>query len=303
MVVLFFVRINILLMVLIARFVIFIYSLISKLPLRWLYVFADIFAWFMYHVRMFPVQKIVRRRIAQAFPHESMTWKRKVERDFYRKASDFGAEFIKLISWNKEEISSRLHCTNIQLLKNLLEQHRYVVCFGGHFVNYELFTVLPMHLGDYGMCNYYDDSIRSIYPELDQWIQNLRSRCGSINIPISSPLRAILKLNQEITSDDSQLKGFVLGSLLDTRKVGPNQQKASIMGEEFPLHYGTEKIGLRLGAAFVYAHMSCPERGQYEVTLKHIHPDEKGSYMKSYIEELEYNIQQQPSLWLMWGAS
>ncbi len=289
-------------MEIIARLVLCLYTHISKIPLRWLYAVADFFGWFMSNIRIFPIHKVVRRRILQAFPYESEIWRKQTEKDFYHKASDFGAEFIKQISWRNDEILSRLHVTNIQLLMNLLEQHKYVVCYGGHFVNYELFTALPMYLVDYGMCNFYDDTIRSTYPTLDQWIQNLRSRCGSINIPISSPLRTILRLNDEIINGRSQLKGFVIGSLLDTRKLGPNERITSIMGEEFPLHYGTEKIGIRLGAAFVFAHMTCPKRGQYEVTLKQLQPDEEGSYMKAYIEALECNIRQHPALWLMWGA-
>ncbi len=286
----------------IAQIVLRLYALISKLPLNWLYVAADVSSWFVSHVRVFPFNELVRKRLSQAFPEESEDWIRNMDTMYYKKIADFGAEFVKYISWNSDDLTNRMHFKNVELLKKLLDEHRYVVCYSGHFVNYELFTGFPIQLSHYGMCSFYDDSIQSDFPFLDCWLKNLRSRFGCKCIPISSPLKPILQLYEEIETGKSDLKGFVLGSLLDTRKIGANKQTAMIMGEEFPLHYGTEKIGKLIGAAFVYAHIECTVRGQYEVTIEQLKPDTDGSYMNAYLNALERNIRKQPFLWLMWGG-
>ncbi len=290
-------------MKLIARLILYIYTQISKLPLAWLYAVADVIGWLMVHLQIFSINKEVKCRIEKAFPDETSENRRIIENNFYKNVANFGAEFVKFITWSDNEIANHINFKNISLLSELLAQHRYVVCYAGHFINYELYTGLPMKLDNkYGMCSFYDDTIRSVCPALNQWLERLRSRCGCICVPISSPLKKILCLHSEIETGKSQLKGFVIGSLLDTRKFGVNERRTLIMGEEFPLHYGTEKIGRRIGAAFVFAHINCLERGLYEVTLEQLNPDSEGSYMKAYINALERNIRSQPSLWLMWGS-
>ncbi len=268
----------------------------SRLPIRWHYAVSDVIYWLIIHL---PRNITIRQRIEQAFPEKGDAWWEETEKKYYRCATNFSAEFIKYLTWSKEEIAQRMTYLNLDLLERLLEEHHYVVCYSGHFVNYELFAGLPLWLNGYGMCNFYDDGIRD-FPYLDKWLRELRGRCGALSIPISSPLHDILRLYNTVEKGDSDLKGFVIGSLLDTRKSSPNQPNALIMGQEMPLHYGTERIGRRIGAAFVYAHISCPSRGQYAVTLKELHPNSKGSYMDSYIRELEENIRQQPELWMMW---
>ena len=249
----------------------------------------------------FPLGGEIRKRIRIAFPNQSEEWRIELEDRFYKKSTDFMAEFIKYLSWPNSEIVNRMNFVNLELLQQLLHKYHYVVCYSGHFVNYELFAGLPERICDYGMCNFYDDSMRQ-FPCLDKWLRSLRDRCGAISIPISSPLRKILNLHDEIENNQNKLKGFVIGSLLDTRNHSKNVSSCTIMGQKFPLHYGTERIGKRIGAAFVYAHISSPKRGFYNVVLERLKPDEDGSYMDAYIKALEKNIKMQPELWLMWGA-
>ena len=274
------------------------YVLVSMLPLRLLYFISD-GVYMLIHC--LPLGEGIRKRIRTAFPDQNEEWCKRVQDKFYKKSTDFMAEFIKYLSWSKSEIVDRMNFVNLELLQQLLHEHRYVVCYSGHFVNYELFAGLPKKLCDYGMCYFYDDSMRQ-FPFLDKWLRSLRDRCGAMSIPISSPLRQILNLYDDIENKRSNLKGFVIGSLLDTRNHSKNDSSCTIMGHKFPLHYGTERIGKRIGAAFVYAHISCAKRGFYDVKLERLEPDKNGSYIDAYIKALENNIKKQPELWLMWGA-
>ena len=151
------------------------------------------------------------------------------------------------------------------------------------------------------MLNYYDDSARSI-PYIDNWLKSVRDRFGAISVPVSSPLRPIVRLYHNIENRKSEYKGFVLGALLDVKKNNPKNKYHNLLGQDIPFHFGAEKIGRKIGAAFVYANISLIEKGYYEVTLKKLKPDKNGSYMKAYMNELESNIMAQPDLWLMWGA-
>lgn len=280
-----------------AKVLVWIYVQISKMPLDKLYLLGDI----LYYIMIcLPMTKGIRQRIAQGFPKKDRAWHRQIEKKFCRSITDFFAEFIKYLTWSEKEIVARMQYENLNLLKQLLDKHRYVVCYSGHFVNYELFAGLPLHIHDYGMCNFYDDSVRN-YPYLNRWLKSIRERWGAISVPVSSPLRDIMKMHTDIKSGHSNLKGFVIGSLLDTRASAFYHPKAMIMGQELPLHYGTERIGRRIGAAFVYAHISRSCRGHYKVLLKELQPNSDGSYMDAYIKAIEENIMEQPELWMMWG--
>lgn len=274
------------------------YTLLSKLSIRKLYAIGDVISRLIGHA---PIHEEMLEKIEQAFPDTEASWRNELIKKYFRCTTSFVAEFLKYTTWPKEEVVERMTYLNLDLLKGLLAERKYVVCYSGHFVNYELFAGLPHWIEGYGVCNFYDDNSRK-YPYLDKWLKTIRDRNGAISIPISSPLRPILKLHSAVEAGESDIKGFVIGSLSDIPRRGPHSQKVFVMGQEVPLATGTEKIGRRLGAAFVYAHISCPRRGYYTVTLKELHPDSSGSYMAAYIEALEANIREQPELWLMWST-
>lgn len=284
---------------LISKFIIGFYTSFSKLSLEKLYSISNFLYWVFSVFKLFPFNKEVEKRMSLAFPDKDKQWQQQLRFKFYKQSAYFAAEFIKFISFGKDDIVQRMRYKNIELLKKLLEEKHYVVCCSGHFANYEFFTGLPLWIDNYTMCHFYDDSMRS-FPFLNIWIKKLRSRFGAINIPVSSPLRDILSLRNKIESGESQYKGFVIGSLLDIEDNKPKGNYKCLLGRNCILHLGTEKIGKRIGAAFVYANIRSYNRGYYEVTLKELYPDETGSYMNAFISALEQNIREQPELWLMW---
>ena len=154
-------------------------------------------------------------------------------------------------------------------------------------------------INDYGLCNYYNDTARVI-PRIDKWIRKVRSKFGAICIPTSSPLREVMKMHQKIENSESNLKGLVLGALLDTESTSSHHEY-EMLGRKFFFTDGVERIGKKIGAAFVYAHIQSNRRGFYDVTFQVLNTDENGSYMPAYIHALEKNIKEQPELWLMWS--
>ena len=283
----------------IAKLIIGLYTAFSKLSLEKLYFISYIFYWGFSTFEIFPFNKEVEKRMSLAFPDKNIQWQRQLRFSFYKQSVYFAAEFIKFISFRKDDIVRRMKYKNIGLLKKILEEHHYVVCYSGHFTNYEFFTGLPLWIDNYAMFHFYDDSMRT-FPYLNMWIKKLRSRFGAINIPVSSPLRDILSLRNKIESGESHYKGFVIGSLSDIECNNREGYCTCLLGRNCTLYKGTEKIGKRIGAAFVYADIRSYNRGYYEVTIKELYPDKTGSYMNSYISALEQNIREQPELWLMW---
>lgn len=287
---------------LIAIIVIKVYTLFSRLPISWIYCIFCLTSKLINRINILSVNKVVSQRLSYAFPSKDEPWQRQLKANYYFRTACFAAELVKSLSFNCNEIKQRMKYTNIELLEQLLEQKRYVVCLSGHFVNYEFFTGLPLWINQhYAMLNYYDDSTRSI-PYIDNWLKSIRDRFGAISVPISSPLRSISGLYHEIENGNSEYSGFILGALLDIKKKNLKNIFHNMTEQDIHLHYGAEKIGRKIGAAFIYANISIIEKGYYEVTLKKLRPDENGSYMKAYMNELESNILAQPDLWLMWGA-
>ena len=280
------------------------YIWLSGINLDKLYYFADILGGLAANAFTFDFHKNTRINLASAFPNKGKEELRVIEKLYYKMICHFAVETASKISFSEDEIRKRVKYTNIELLRNLLDKYKYVVCYSGHVTNYEWMTGLPLEIPGYGMCNFYKSTDFEENP-LSVFIKNNRARFGAKLIPTSSPLREILNYRNEIEDKQCKEKGFVIGSLSDMYDDSVNAHKVKMFNWTLRPYTGTEKIGRRLNAAFVYGRIRCRTRGYYEITFELLQPDDidinSFAYTDEFFRHLESNVREYPHLWMMWG--
>lgn len=285
--------------------VLFCVIVLSLFPLRLLYVFSTACS----HCFVKFTQRRFNQRIARnqqrCFPDRSHAELKHLHYLAVRTKIDFMAEFIKMPYRSKKSIKRRCVFTNLEVMDEAFKEHKFVICYCGHLVNYETLVSFPLHNVDYGMCHLYlaKNSRQSVLLRIVLWS---RSRFGAINIPTYSPLRTLVQLRDELDSGKSAKKGYVFGTLADMDDRGDMPHYAAFFGYPFAVKTGSERIGRKMDMAFVFAQITMPKRGFYEITFKKMEPKDKDTNPHAYTDEfvrlLEQNIKLQPELWLQWDT-
>ena len=77
--------------------------LLSLLPLRIHYVFADAVFPLLYYIIRYR-RKLVRRNLQSSFPEKDETWLKQTERQFYHWLCDYVVETVKLLTISDKEL-------------------------------------------------------------------------------------------------------------------------------------------------------------------------------------------------------
>lgn len=279
----------------------------SLLPEWFLYGLTSSIAWVLANIKRVPTNKFVRRNLRRVFPEKSTEELHKLNRLYYRAFGDFCVEFVKSTRFSKKKMMERCRFINLELLREKFQNHRFVICYGGHMTNYEYMVCFPLYEPEYGMCHLYLDHPKNKNKnEGVNWLMRVRSRFGAINIPSYSPLRTLLRLQKQFDEGTNERKGYVFGTLSDMDTFGPNPHSSSFFNRQLEVMTGAERIGRKLDMAFLYAHIISPKRGYYEVEFVEMKPQDLETNPYAYTDEfvrlLELNIREQPELWLQWGT-
>ena len=276
--------------------------LVAVIPLCMLYAISSFFSRLVLLIKFIPINKISQRNLRRAFPEKSPKQIRKICYRYYCCVCDYLIEFIKRTHFSDEEMMVRCHFENLDLLVEKFKNHQFVICYGGHMLNFEWQVSLPLHLPDYGMCHLF---LSGESGKVTEWILKTRSQYGAINIPTSSPIKPILKIKKELDTGINLHKGYVFGTLADMDTTADNPHVSPFFNHDLEMLTGSERIGRKLNMAFVYACMRRTKRGYYSIELMEMVPPDVETNPYAYTDEfvrlLEQNIREQPELWLQWG--
>ena len=252
--------------------------------------------------RYLSINEVTLRNLRRAFPKKNSNEIKELCRKYYECYCDYLIEFVKRTCFTEEEMKKHCQFKNMNLLMEKFHTHQFVICYSGHFLNFEWLVSFPLHLPEFGMCHLYLSGEKS--KEMD-WVLRERSRYGAINIPTRSPLKTLLKLKKGMDDGTDYHKGYVLGTLADMDTTAEHPHVSMFFNHELEMLTGSERIGRKMGMAFIYAHMSRPQRGYYEIELKEMHPNDLDmnpyAYTDEFVHLLEQNIREQPELWMQWG--
>lgn len=269
----------------------FLFKLISFLPLWVLYIFSDIIYLFGYHILKYR-QKVIFENLKFAFPEKSEKERRKIAKKFFRNLTDSFAETIKMYSISKEELKRRIKIQNYQIIPEAIQNGEVIIGLTGHFFNWEL------HLQHVfaNVSNKLDVVYTKVKsPFFEKLMFQIRTRFGGNMVEKDSFQRDYLRKRD-------QPRCIVLAA--DQR---PNNRElrywAKFMNRETAFFEGAEKLTKKFNHPVFYSHISKPKRGHYLFRYEIIGtPPYKDSAEHSITDEfirlLEENIRQHPDLYL-----
>ena len=270
---------------------------IARLPLRALYILADIIFLLLYHVVSYRRQT-VRKNLAESFPELSGSQRKSIERKFFRNFADYIVETIKLLHISDKEMMRRMTFSGVDIIDKALSEGTPVVCYFAHLGNWEWapsITLWSAHTPGEGVefCQIYRP-LRNRW--FDALMLRLRSRFGAVSLP---KRRAFLDLLRYRKQGVATVTGFMSDQ---KPSHGDTIHAIRFLNHPTAMITGTETVCRRLEALPVYWHMTKPARGHYHIDVVPLKPGPASAsefpLTDSYAAMLERNIRQDPSLWL-----
>ncbi len=267
--------------------------LLSKLPLRLLYILSD-FAYYIVRYIIGYRRGVIQRNIAASFPEKTAKERERIISDFYHFFCDYAVETIRQLSMPASEMRRRMIFEGLDEMQQVMEQRQFAFIYLGHFCNWEWVSSLGLWTPEGWQC-------AQLYRPLenkmfDRIFLRLRSRFGSENIPKNTILRRIAGYKRED-------KKIVIGFISDQSPRPANiHDWVDFLHQDTPVFTGTERIAKSVDAAVFFADMQREGRGRYRCRLQkmsdNVHTIPDYELTEAYMRLLEANIRRQPAFWL-----
>ena len=210
------------------------FKLHALLPMRVLYLLADLLYYPLYYVVHYR-RRLVLENMRNAFPDKSEQELIRLEKKFYRHFCDYIVETIKLLHISDEEMRRRMVFEQTDIIDRLFDQNRSIIILLGHFGNWEWVPSVTLWI-------HHPEAISGqIYRPLknewfDRFFLKLRSRFGTICIAKKESLRAILQMN---ALSQSSITGFMSDQTPSPANI---HHWARFLSQDSPVLTGYEKI-------------------------------------------------------------
>ena len=284
------------------RSLIGIIKLAQIIPLQFLYFMSDISGTILCKIAS-NYTKRMKSNLLKVFPDLSNKDVVALSRKVYANLYDFTYEIVKCSSFSEKEFISRCRIVNKDEITEVLRTNKRIICYSGHFVNYEWLVSFPLHMPNILMGNLYYSANSN---PLIEWLISTRNRFGAITIPHNQPIKPILSMFEAIKQ--GKYDGVIIGTLADVppyRRKDRSIHKSPFLKQFLSVYSGSERIGRKYNMTFMYAHIRRAERGYYSIEFKRLTPDDVDTnpyaYTDDFVSHLEQNIKEQPDLWMLWS--
>lgn len=265
----------------------------SHLPLRVLYVFADITYLILY--RLIGYRKgVVRKNLQIVFPEKGEKERREIERKFYHHLCDYFFETIKALTISDEELTRRMVIRNPEVVTKIMDSNKSVFVYAAHLGNWEWFTCWPLIFPD-------KYEIHAFYQAQDNRFANYitvetRTRRNIIAVESHRGFRYTFQsLKNGITSTT-----LIIGD--QSPHKGAQKMWIPFCGRDTAFLVGPEHIARKLDIALVYPSFVGYKRGHYEVEFRVVAENPKELPEKEctrrFASFLEEDLRRIPELWL-----
>ncbi len=265
-------------------------KMLGYLPLWFLYLCSD---FFYYIIKLMGYRNdIVFGNLKNAFPEKSKEELKVIKHKFYHHFSDLFFETVKIHGLSKKQILKRVTAENVELLNRYYDEGRDVIVAMGHYGNWEWVPVINLLIKAQGT-EVYHPLKNAPY---DKYMLGLRSKWGTMNFPMKTAYRDMLKLKRDN-------KRFVIGMIGDQSPAKNKiQYYTQFFGQETPVLLGIEKMAIKTNSPVVFLEVSKPKRGYYHLKFvslvenpKECEPYEITNLHTQYLESV---IRKQPEFWL-----
>ncbi len=265
--------------------------LFSKLPMRILYIFSDVFYLFFYYIIAYR-KKVVFDNLRMAFPKKSDQELKTISKKFFRHFTDLFMESVKAFSISEKEIVKRYTYKNPEIVNDIAKQGRSIVLVGAHQANWEWSTSIQLVL-DIPVIGAYTKVRNKYYEEV---IRNTRGKFGVYGYTTSTYIKGI---TGNITKG---MQGLYLLLSDQSPQVHKTYYWSEFMGIKVPIHTGAEMLSKKFDMAVINYTSKKIKRGYYEVVFELITetPRLLDDYKvtDAYLKITEAAIREQPEFYL-----
>lgn len=265
--------------------------ILSKLPMRILYLISDFFYVLIFYVFKYR-KKVVLTNLSLAFPDKTEKEKILICKKFFKHFADLFMESIKAFSISEKEVLKRYKYKNPELVNNFIKQDKSIALVGAHQANWEWSFSLPLVL---------EGNIFGAYTKLgnkyfEKNLKSSREKFGVIGFKTSETVKGM----QKNFNDNIQ------GSYILLSDQSPQLQKThywnTFFGIKVPIHTGAEMLAKKFDLVVVNYVTRKIKRGYYETEFQLIAEKPKSfkdyEITDKYLSITEKNIKQQPEMYL-----
>jgi KDO2-lipid IV(A) lauroyltransferase len=264
---------------------------ITLLPLRILYLFADLLYLILYY---FPSYRrdVVGTNLKNSFPGKTSEELRTIEKKFYKHLADLIVETLKMTHMSKAEQIKRFSYTNIGVIDKLREEKRDIIAVLGHYNNWEWPTLLPHYINYKTIIIF--KPLQNKY--FNRFMNNQRSRFGIILTPTHNVIRDII-FNRK--NNINTLSCFISDQI---PAIGDIKYWTTFLNQDTAVFTGAGKIASKYDMAIVFFHIQKVKRGHYNLDIELLFDHTKGlsetEITESHVRRLEEIINAKPEYWI-----
>lgn len=233
---------------------------LSRLPLRVLYIFADLIFFVNYYVIGYRKQ-VVLDNIKNSFPEKTLEEIQAIRKRFFRNFSDYIVETLKTFSVSETELRVRVQHINQDVFQEARNENKNVILLAGHVFNWEWYNALAPGLPQSHCHPVYRKMQNSLW---DNEIRKIRSKFGNQPLEAGEVIRHIMRQ----PNDGSRIYLFAADQSPQMISHG-----IEFLNQKTPVFIGYDKLAMRLDLAFIYCDMKKVKRGFYQVNYYRILPD------------------------------
>lgn len=273
------------------NFFIKILYLISKLPLKILYIFSDIIFFLNYYVVGYRKQ-VITQNLKNSFPEKSEEEIAAIKKKFYLNFSDYLAETIKSFTMSETETKVRMQHINQELFHEAKEEGKNIILLAGHVFNWEwmntLATIVPQT-----HCHPVYRKVNSTFWE--NQMKKVRSKFGNDALEANE---VVLNIFRAKNNGDS-IYLFVADQTPHFSHVSYGLE---FLNQRTPAFIGYDKLATRMDLIFIYCEMKKVKRGFYQINYHRVMPDgekfAKNEVVRKFHKLLENTLHKRPDNYL-----
>ncbi|WOC39901.1 hypothetical protein [Polaribacter sp. HL-MS24] len=174
--------------------------MLSRTPMRLLYLLSDVLYFLIYHVFRYRKQ-VVLENLQLAFPDKTQKERTAISKKFFSHFTDLFVESIKAFSISEKEIRKRYAYKNPELVNLYFKKQRSVALVGAHQANWEWSISLPLVLNN----PIYGAYTKLSNPYFEKWVRASREKFGCIGYKTSEMVKG---MHERFSGNDQELISY-----------------------------------------------------------------------------------------------
>jgi len=273
------------------QFLFSILLLVSRLPLRILYIFSDILFFINYYIIGYR-KKEVLDNLKNSFPEKSDKEITDISKKFFSNFCDYLAEMLKAFTISNVESRVRMQHLNQEVFHEAKAEGKNVILLSGHVFNWEWFNALATIVPQKDCHPVYRKMSSKFW---EQKIKLIRNRFNNKSLEANEVIKHIFRT----PNDGNSIYMFVADQTPNIHSVNYGLK---FLNQKTPAFVGYDKLSTRMDMVFIYCEMKKVKRGFYQVNYHRIYPEGEKfvehEVVRKFHTLLENTINKRPDNWL-----